>query len=39
MEVLEVDSAKEVVIVPMKQIKYLACDATVFATKGLPQKA
>jgi hypothetical protein len=33
-----VDSAKEVVIVPMKQIKYLACDATVFATKA-SQKA
>jgi hypothetical protein len=33
MEVLEVDSAKEVIIVPMKQIKYLACDATVFALK------
>jgi len=33
MEVLEVDSAKEVIIIPMKQIKYLACDATVFATK------
>lgn len=33
MEVLEVDSANEVIIVPMKQIKYFACDATVFATK------
>ena len=33
MEVLEVDSAKEVIIVPMKQIKYVACDATVFSTK------
>jgi hypothetical protein len=33
MEVLEVDSAKEVIIIPMKQIKYIACDATVFATK------
>lgn len=33
MEVLEVDSAKEVVIIPMKQIKYIACDATVFAQK------
>jgi hypothetical protein len=32
MEVLEVDSAKEVIIVPMKQIKYIACDATVFAS-------
>jgi hypothetical protein len=38
MEVLEVDSAKEVIIVPMKQIKYLACDATVFASKGSPPK-
>ena len=33
MEVLEVDSAREVIIVPMKQIKYIACDATVFAKK------
>ena len=33
MEVLEVDSAKEVIIIPMKQIKYIACDATVFASK------
>ena len=33
----QVDSAKEVIIVPMKQIKYLACDATVFASKGPPQ--
>jgi hypothetical protein len=33
MEVLEVDSAKEDVIIPMKQIKYIACDATVFASK------
>jgi hypothetical protein len=33
MEVLEVGSAKEVIIIPTKQIKYLACDATVFATK------
>ncbi len=33
MEVLEVDSPREVVIVPMKQIKYIACDATVFAAK------
>ena len=39
MEVLEVDSAKEVIIVPMKQIKYVACDATVFASKGAPQKS
>ena len=34
MEVLEVDSAKEVFIIPMKQIKYIACDATVFAQKA-----
>ena len=34
MEVLEVDSAKEVIIVPMKQIKYIACDASVFAQKS-----
>ena len=34
MEVLEVDSAKEVIIVPMKQIKYISCDATVFAQKA-----
>ena len=33
MEVLEVDSAKEVIIIPMKQIKYIACDANVFSTK------
>ena len=33
MEVLEVDSAKEVIIIPMKQIKYISCDAQVFATK------
>ena len=33
MEVLEVNSAKEVIIVPMKQIKYISCDATVFVNK------
>jgi len=36
MEVLEVDSAKEVVIIPMKQIKCIACDAQVFAAKPKP---
>jgi hypothetical protein len=36
MEVLEVDTAKEVTIIPMKQIKYLSCDATVFAQKSKP---
>ena len=39
MEVLEVDSAKEVIIIPMKQIKYLACDAAVFASKGAGPKS
>ena len=33
MEVLEAGLAKVVIIIPMKQIRYLACDATVFATK------
>lgn len=33
MEVLEVDSPQEVIIIPMKQIKYISCDATVFAAK------
>ena len=33
MEVLEVDTVKEVTIIPMKQIKYISCDATVFASK------
>lgn len=34
MEVLEVDTAKEVTIISMKQIKYISCDATVFAAKS-----
>jgi hypothetical protein len=33
MEVLEVDTPKEVFIIPMKQLKYLSCDATVFSGK------
>ena len=33
MEVLEAGLAKVVIIIPMKQIRYLACGATVFATK------
>ena len=33
MEILEVDTATEVTIIPMKQIKYISCDATVFAAK------
>ncbi len=39
MEVLEVDSAKEVIIIPMKQIKYISCDATVFAQKSKTEAA
>jgi len=33
MEILEIDSPTEVTIIPLKQIKYFSCDATVFATK------
>lgn len=33
MEILEIDTAKEVTIIPLKQIKYFSCDATVFAKK------
>lgn len=33
MEVLEIDTQKEVTIIPIKQIKYFSCDATVFANK------
>lgn len=39
MEVLEVDTAREVTIIPMKQIKYISCDATVFAKKSAPTPA
>ncbi|MEX5214847.1 MAG: hypothetical protein NW700_20880 [Nitrospiraceae bacterium] len=33
MEVLEIDTPQEVTIIPVKQIKYVACDATVFNKK------
>lgn len=33
MEILEVDTLKEIVIIPLKQIKYFSCDASVFAPK------
>ncbi|RMH07395.1 MAG: hypothetical protein D6704_05240 [Nitrospirae bacterium] len=33
MEILEIDTPKEVTIIPLKQIKYFSCDATVFAQK------
>ena len=31
MEILEIDTPKEVTIIPLKQIKYFSCDATVFS--------
>lgn len=34
MEILEVDTPQEVIIVPLKQIKYVSCDATVFDKKS-----
>jgi hypothetical protein len=33
MEILEIDTAKEVTIIPLKQIKYFSCDAGVFASE------
>lgn len=33
MEVLEIDTPREVTIIPVKQIKYISCDATVFNSK------
>ncbi len=33
MEVLEVDTARVVFIIPLMQLKYVCCDATVFASK------
>jgi len=33
MEVLEIDTPQEVMIIPIKQLKYFTCDATVFAKK------
>ena len=30
LEVLEVTTAKEVLIVPVRQIKYIACDSKIF---------
>ncbi len=31
MEVLEIDTPQEIMIIPFKQLKYFSCDATVFA--------
>ena len=33
MEILEIDTPKEVTIIPLKQIKYFSCDSTVFSTQ------
>lgn len=33
MEILEIDTPKEVVIIPLKQLKYFSCDAAVFSSK------
>jgi hypothetical protein len=30
MEILEIDTPREVTIIPLKQIKYFSCDAGVF---------
>ena len=34
LEVLEVTTAKEVLIVPVRQIKYIACDSKIFKQGG-----
>lgn len=33
MEILEIDTPKEVIIIPLKQLKYFSCDAAVFGQK------
>ncbi len=33
MEILEIDTPKEVIIIPLKQLKYFSCDAAVFNKK------
>ncbi len=33
MELLEIDTPKEVIIIPLKQLKYFSCDAAVFNKK------
>ena len=33
MEILEIDTPKEVIIIPLKQLKYFSCDAAVFSQK------
>jgi hypothetical protein len=34
MEILEIDTTKEVVIIPMRQVKYVSCDAGIFKKKA-----
>lgn len=34
LEVLEVTTAREVLIVPVRQIKYIACDSKIFKQGG-----
>jgi hypothetical protein len=34
MEILEIDTAKEVIIIPMRQVRYVSCDASIFQKKG-----
>lgn len=34
LEVLEVTTSKEVLIVPVRQIKYIACDSKIFKQGG-----
>ena len=33
MEILEIDTPKEVIIILLKQLKYFSCDAAVFSNK------
>ena len=33
MEILEIDTPTEVTIIPLKQIKYFSCDASVFSSQ------
>ena len=33
MEILEIDTPKEVIIIPLKHLKYFSCDAAVFSNK------
>ncbi len=33
MEILEIDTPKEVTIIPLYQIKYFSCDPTVFSSQ------